>query len=99
MKTNIHPKLNTLTITCSSCGSSFETQSTRDVIHIEVCNKCHPFYTGEHRFVDTQGRVENFQKKQQNAETMKAKISNKKQKKFEKSEKQVKSLRELLGES
>lgn len=60
MKANIHPNYKAIKVSCS-CGNSFETSSTigKD-LHVEVCNKCHPFYTGEQRVVDTQGRVDNF---------------------------------------
>ncbi len=97
MKTAIHPQLFPLKITCS-CGNSFDSLSTKKDIHVEVCNKCHPFYTGEHRFVDTKGRVDTFQKKQQHAAQMKTVLQAKKQKRLGKEEKKVKSLRELLGE-
>jgi large subunit ribosomal protein L31 len=97
MKTTIHPKQNETKVICS-CGNTFETKSIKDKIHVEVCYKCHPFYTGEHRFLDTKGRVENFQKKQKVAEQMKSVLAAKKQKKEHKEERQTKSLRELLGE-
>ncbi|PIS18187.1 50S ribosomal protein L31, partial [Candidatus Collierbacteria bacterium CG09_land_8_20_14_0_10_46_12] len=56
MKTNIHPKYNQITITCS-CGATFQTGSTKDDIKVDICAKCHPFFTGEQRFVDQLGRV------------------------------------------
>lgn len=95
MKANIHPALHTVKVVCS-CGNSFETQSTKDQLHVEVCYKCHPFYTGEHRFVDSKGRVDSFQKKQQKAIGYK-KVS-RKDKKEQKEEKKVKTLKELLNE-
>jgi large subunit ribosomal protein L31 len=98
MKANIHPKLHEVEVVCTSCGNRFNTESTKEEIHVEVCYKCHPFYTGEHRFVDNQGRVESFQKKQQVAQKMKAVVAAKKQKKQNKEERQTKSLRELLAE-
>jgi len=97
MKSTIHPKTYEAKVTCS-CGNTFTTTSTKQEIRVEVCSKCHPFYTGEHRFVDTKGRVENFQKKQQAAQAIKQTISARKQKKADKGEHQTKSLRELLGE-
>ncbi len=98
MKTGIHPVLNTIKIVCSSCGNTFETLSTKQSIHVEVCSKCHPFYTGEHRFIDAKGRVDSFQKKQKFASEMKSKLSAKKNKKEQKEEKKTKTLRELLSE-
>lgn len=60
MKPSIHPKYETITVTCS-CGHSFETRSTlgRDLT-IEVCSNCHPFYTGKQKLLDTGGRVQRF---------------------------------------
>lgn len=96
MKANIHPKyFQDATVVCA-CGNTFTTGSTKPSITVEVCSKCHPFYTGEHRFVDTKGRVDSFQKKQAIAlkyQQTKAKKTEKK-----KEEKQTKSLRELLME-
>ncbi len=62
MNTAIHPKMFTATVTCA-CGVTFETLSTKEVIKTEICSKCHPFYTGEQKFVDTAQRVEKFQAK------------------------------------
>jgi len=66
MKANIHPKYNQITITCS-CGATFQTGSTKDDIKVDICAKCHPFFTGEQRFVDQLGRVEKYQAKQRAA--------------------------------
>ena len=62
MKAKIHPKYVTSVVTCG-CGNKFETRSTRPEIKVEICSNCHPFYTGQQKFVDTAGRVEKFQKK------------------------------------
>jgi len=62
MKKEIHPKYENCVVTCG-CGEKFETRSTRKSISVEICSKCHPFYTGKQKFVDTTGRVEKFQKK------------------------------------
>ncbi len=100
MKSNIHPQyFNDAKIVCRSCGNTFTTGSTKQSITVEVCYKCHPFYTGEHRFLDVQGRVDTFQKKQEYAKKYKATASNKKMKKENKEEHQPKSLRELLSEA
>ena len=64
MKANIHPQYYEATVTCT-CGNTFVTGSTKPEIHVEICSNCHPFFTGEMRFVDTLGRVERFQQKQQ----------------------------------
>jgi large subunit ribosomal protein L31 len=63
MKTGIHPKFfPNATVTCS-CGNSWHTGSTKEVIHTDMCGQCHPFYTGEQRMVDTEGQVDRFYKK------------------------------------
>ncbi len=63
MKTNIHPNYEIATVTCS-CGNKFETRSTKPGdMHIELCNECHPFFTGKQKLVDSGGRVERFQKR------------------------------------
>jgi large subunit ribosomal protein L31 len=63
VKTDIHPTYDTTTVTCS-CGNTFTTRSTKPgEMHIELCNECHPFYTGKQKVVDSGGRVERFQKR------------------------------------
>ncbi len=62
MKADIHPTYETATITCS-CVNSWETRSTKSAMHVDVCNLCHPFFTGEQRIVDTAGRVERFRRR------------------------------------
>lgn len=63
MKDKIHPKYyDNAKVTCL-CGNTFTTGSTKPEIKVEVCSKCHPFYTGEQRIVDTLGRVERFKKR------------------------------------
>jgi large subunit ribosomal protein L31 len=60
MKEKIHPKYYPdAQVTCS-CGNVFTTGSTRKTLHVELCSKCHPFFTGERRMMDTAGRVERF---------------------------------------
>jgi len=62
MKKDIHPKYVETSVTCA-CGNSFTTRSALPEIKVDICNACHPFYTGKQKFVDTAGRVERFQKK------------------------------------
>jgi large subunit ribosomal protein L31 len=59
MKAKIHPQYNQTVITCA-CGATMATGSTASDIQVEICSKCHPFYTGEMRYVDTLGRVDKF---------------------------------------
>ena len=62
MKAAIHPEYHAATVKCA-CGNTFETRSTQAEIHTDICNKCHPFYTGKQKLLDTEGRVERFNKK------------------------------------
>ena len=62
MKPDIHPKYYQATVSCA-CGETFETGSTSESLKVEICSKCHPFFTGKQKFVDTGGRVERFKRK------------------------------------
>ena len=62
MKEGIHPDYKQTTIRCA-CGETFTTGSTKEDIFVEICSKCHPFYTGKQKLVDTGGRVEKFNKR------------------------------------
>lgn len=62
MKDNIHPKYGEAVVKCA-CGETFTTGSTKPNLRVEICSKCHPFFTGKQKFVDTGGRVEKFKKK------------------------------------
>lgn len=63
MKANVHANYNLDTKVTCACGHTFTTGSTLPEINVDICSNCHPFYTGEQRFVDIQGRVEKFQAK------------------------------------
>ena len=63
MKKDIHPEYHKCTVTCISCGSTFETGSTLKEIRVDTCSNCHPFYTGRQRFAAAAGRIEKFNKK------------------------------------
>jgi large subunit ribosomal protein L31 len=60
MKEKIHPEYFETTVTCG-CGNSFKTHSTRKELRVDICNACHPFFTGKLKYVDTAGRIEKFQ--------------------------------------
>lgn len=62
MKTGIHPDYKMATVHCS-CGNTFTTRSTKSELRTELCAKCHPFYTGKQKMVDTGGRIERFERK------------------------------------
>ncbi|NOY68667.1 MAG: 50S ribosomal protein L31 [Deltaproteobacteria bacterium] len=62
MKEKIHPKYVETSIRCA-CGNEFSVGSTRTGVSVEICSKCHPFYTGKQKLVDTAGRIERFRRK------------------------------------
>lgn len=103
MKANIHPKwYPEAKVTCA-CGNSFTVGSTKEEIRVEVCSACHPFFTGQQKFVDTLGRVEKFQAKQKavSQKTLVAKRKRKLLKKIEEAkeeEKRPKSLKEMFSQ-
>ncbi len=65
MKKDIHPELHEINAQCT-CGHVIPTESTRSEIKVTLCSNCHPFYTGEQRYVDTAGRIEKFERKYKN---------------------------------
>ncbi len=99
MKDKIHPKwYPSARVTCS-CGNTFTVGSTKEKIRVEVCSKCHPFFTGQQKYVDTAGRVERFQQKQKKAIEKAGLLAKKKAKKQERKTQQEegpKTLREML---
>ena len=62
MKPGIHPKYFEVEARCA-CGNTFKTHSTKQELHLEICNQCHPFFTGRQKLIDTEGRVERFTKR------------------------------------
>tara|TARA_B100000929_G_scaffold291012_1_gene287240 strand:+ start:3005 stop:3421 length:417 start_codon:yes stop_codon:yes gene_type:complete len=62
MKPDIHPEYHDVMVVCA-CGNTFQTRSTKSDLRLEVCNECHPFFTGKQRLLDSAGRVEKFQRK------------------------------------
>jgi large subunit ribosomal protein L31 len=95
MKANIHPKyFESAQVTCA-CGNRFTVGSTQESIRVELCYKCHPFYTGEQRFVDTASRIQKFQEKQSVATKYQSRIVKKKEIQKQK-DTQPKTLREML---
>lgn len=91
MKTSIHPKYNPNAQVVCSCGNTFTVGSTQDVIHVELCSNCHPFYTGKQKFVDAASRIDKFEKRIKQA---KPKVD--KKKKEEKQDLGPQTLREML---
>jgi large subunit ribosomal protein L31 len=80
MKAKIHPEYNDAVIHCA-CGTVFKTRSTRKDMRIGICSKCHPFFTGQQKYVDTAGRVERFQKRYAASAAVAAAAADKKKKK------------------
>lgn len=70
MKQDIHPNYKATTVHCA-CGNTFETRSTSDNIHVEVCSACHPYFTGKQKLMDTAGRVERFRQRYAGTEAAK----------------------------
>jgi large subunit ribosomal protein L31 len=64
MKQGIHPTYQECAVTCA-CGETFQTRSVKPTLRVEICSKCHPFYTGTQKIMDTEGRVERFIKRYQ----------------------------------
>ncbi|HEV8700041.1 MAG TPA: 50S ribosomal protein L31 [Candidatus Polarisedimenticolia bacterium] len=74
MKTGIHPAYKQVTVVCA-CGETFVTRSTRDDLRLEICAKCHPFFTGKQKLIDSAGRVERFQKRYTKTQDMAGKAA------------------------
>lgn len=63
MKTGIHPKYFKVTVTCTTCGNTFETGSTSKELRVDTCSNCHPFFTGKQKFTAADGRIDKFNKR------------------------------------
>lgn len=99
MKQGIHPKWYEEAKVMCACGNTFVVGASKPEIKIDICGKCHPFFTGEMKFVDTLGRVERFQQKQVQAQANKAQLTEKKKKKQEEQKRREnapRSLKEML---
>lgn len=97
MKSTIHPQWNHAAKVTCACGEEFLTGSVSDSIQVDICSKCHPFFTGEMKYVDIQGRVDKFLSRQKVAQNSKASKKTKKDQP-EKSNEPTLSLKELLQE-
>lgn len=98
MKPTGHPKYYTdAKVTCV-CGNTWNTGSTKEEIHLEICSKCHPFFTGQMKFVDTQGKVEKFQALQEKAKLRQKEVVKKKEQEIRRQNAPM-SLREMLAQS
>jgi large subunit ribosomal protein L31 len=97
MKKNIHPNYNNQTKVTCSCGNVFTIGSVLDTLEVDICSKCHPFFTGEMKFVDRQGRVDKFMKKMQAAQEIQKTHKGKKSK-SEESQEDTKTYKDILRE-
>ena len=84
MKADIHPEYTLATVRCS-CGNEFTTRSTQSEIRLELCNQCHPFYTGKQKLVDSGGRVERYRQRYAKSQAKQAEVEQRKQAKGAKS--------------
>jgi len=101
MKANIHPNWQHDTVVTCTCGNTFITGSTQATIQVDICSQCHPFFTGEMKFVDRQGRVDKFLAKQQAAAAKQAALQAKTKKKSGQTsddDNEPKSYKDLLRE-
>ena len=97
MKQAIHPQYFDNAQVICVCGHKFTTGSTKEVIHVELCSNCHPFYTGEQRFVDAASRIQKFQNKSEAAKKYQIVAKDKKDKERKLAE-APKTLREMLAQ-
>lgn len=100
MKSGIHPQYNDeVTVTCA-CGNTFKTGSTIESVNVEICSACHPFWTGDQKFVDIEGRVDKFKKKQAQADKARkariAALKKKAQKEEAQSQEGPRTLKDML---
>ena len=99
MKKNIHPKVHDTVIVCATCGSQWPTISTRQGIRVDVCAKCHPFYTGEQRIVDTAGQVDRFMRRLKTSQAQQAEVARRREEKIQVvAPKKPSLLKEIYGE-
>ena len=106
MKKNIHPEWHDDAVVTCACGNSFTTGSIHPSLQVEICAKCHPFFTGEMKFVDTQGRVEKFAQKRKESEArraaLEAKMAEKNKKEAEEramAQTEIKSYKQILAQT
>ena len=90
MKADVHPQYFEQARIICGCGTTYITGSTREEIRVQLCSNCHPFYTGQHRYVDTASLIDKFEKKRKEAQPRKIKAQK------EQSDNQPKTLKEML---
>jgi large subunit ribosomal protein L31 len=98
MKKTGHPKVFDTVITCSTCGTQWPTTSTRDNLRVDVCAKCHPFYTGEQRIVDTAGQVDRFMRRLRTSQANQAEAARRREERNQPAPKKPSLLQEIYGD-
>jgi large subunit ribosomal protein L31 len=98
MKKNIHPTVYETVIVCSTCGTQWPTTSTRQGIRVDVCAKCHPYYTGEQRIVDTAGQVDRFMRRLRTSQVQQAEAARRRDEKVVPAPKKPSLLKEIYGD-
>lgn len=98
MREKIHPKYFSAAKIICACGNNWTTGSTHEVIHTDVCSKCHPFYTGEQRIVDTAGQVDRFMKRLQSSQAQQADAARRRDEKNKPAPKKPSLLKEIYGD-
>jgi large subunit ribosomal protein L31 len=98
VKPDIHPKTFETNITCSTCGTVWPTHSTRQGLRVDICARCHPFYTGEQRIVDTAGQVDRFMRRLQTSQSQQAAAARRREEQNKPAPKKPSLLRELYGD-
>jgi large subunit ribosomal protein L31 len=98
VKQEIHPKRYDTAITCSTCGTVWNTHSTKQNLRVDICANCHPFYTGEQRIVDTAGQVDRFMRRLQSSQSQQAEAARRRDEKNKPAAKKPSLLQEIYGE-
>jgi large subunit ribosomal protein L31 len=92
MKAGIHPNLKEIKAICTGCGNEFDTLSVKDNITVSICSNCHPFYTGTKKLLDTEGRIQKFERRYKQAQEQ----SQQQEQKKEENKKKEAKLKALL---
>ena len=98
MKKTGHPKVFDTVITCATCGTQWPTTSTRENLRVDVCAKCHPFYTGEQRIVDTAGQVDRFMRRLRTSQANQAEAARRREERNQPPPKKPSLLQEIYGD-
>ena len=98
MKKGIHPKTYQTQVVCTTCGTVWPVVGTREGIRVDVCSRCHPFYTGEQRIVDTAGQVDRFMRRLRTSQDQQAEIARRRAEREKPAPKKPSLLKEIYGE-